>query len=243
MSKNEDKSFQELQDDYYSNNEDGYIGAQYSNILESTKELERNISETIVLKKDLSFLDAGCGDGSIIWYLQKSFPDAKFTGFDISKGMVSFARKRLPLAVSIERGDLLDMEEFSKEKFDIVYSIHTLSLFSNFEPVLLELIKSTKKHLFINSLFSDQNIDTLTTVKEPGFPEIQWNIFSMDKIEDFLVNNGASSVQFKRLHMPFDLEKPEEGMGSYTRKLSSGDRLTFSGPLYLPWYILRADFN
>ena len=239
----ENISFQKSQDDYYSNNDDGYIGAQYSNTLESTKQLYGSILEVADSKNNNSFLDAGCGDGSVINFLHKKFPDSSFSGFDISKAMVSYAKESLPINISIKKGDLLDMSEYATEKHDIVYSIHTLSLFPSFEPVLQELIKSTKSHLFVNSIFSDQNIDSFTTIKEPNFPDIQWNSFSMQRVEKYLIKNGATKVNFKRLYMPFDLTKPKEGMGSFTKELMSGERLTFSGPLFLPWYILRADFN
>lgn len=242
MSKEEEKTFQQLQDDYYTNNEDGYIGAQYQNTLESTKALCEFIKSTVNEDDNLSFLDAGCGDGSLINHFMQHFPNSSFTGFDISHGMVDFARKKLPSKVKIDHGDLLKMDRYSKEKYDIVYTVHTYSLFSDFEEVSQQLINCTRSHLFINSLFSKHNVDTLSVISEPNFPPINWNIFSMKRVEEYFMNQGAKKVTFHAFDMPIELQEPKEGMGSYTKKLEDGSYLTFSGPLFLPWYFLRVDF-
>ena len=241
-SDNDDLNFEVTADSYYSDFGDGYIGKHYDHELESTKELCRFMEETVGEKDNLTILDAGCGDGNIINYLMKRFPGSRFTGFDIARAMVDYAQKKLPNVVKIEKGDLLNMDVYAQEKFDVVYTVHTLSLFPEFEPVIKQLINSTRSHLFINSLFDDHNVDMYTIVKEPNFPQIQWNIFSKERVKKYCIEQGAKKVIFRPFNMPFPLNEPKEGMGSYTKQLIDGTYITFSGPLFLPWYLVRVDF-
>ena len=228
-------------DVYYSDFDRGYIGEQYNNENQSTKALLSFMQESISEDASVSILDAGCGDGAMLASAGRRFRNAKLAGFDIARAMIEYAREQHPKEVRIGKGDILDITSFSKEKFDVIYTVHTICLFPNFETPVRSLMNSARKHVFINSLFSPQNIDMYANVDEPGMPAVPWNIFSVKRFTEFVMLEGAKDVVFREFEMPFELEKPEEGMGSYTRQLNDGRFLTFSGPLFLPWYLVRID--
>lgn len=41
------------------------------------------------------YLDFGCGDGSLIYYMAKSFPDCKYVGYDCNPKMVELGREKI----------------------------------------------------------------------------------------------------------------------------------------------------
>lgn len=225
--------------DVYSSS--GLIGKQYKQEQESTKALCEFMLEVLPAGHTWSFLDAGCGDGSIIHSAMQRFPNARFTGFDIAPVMLDYARSKLHSSACLEQGDLRDMSRYIGEGFDVVYSVHTLSLFSEFEHVTDQMMKTARRHVFIKSMFSSHNVDMYSTIHETGRPPIAWNIFSVDRFKRCVLENGAKKVVFKPFNMPIALEDPKVGMGSYTRPLQDGTNLTFSGPLFLPWYLVRID--
>lgn len=219
----------------------GYIGKQYRKENESTRTLCDWVRECSGDSPPRSILDAGCGDGAILLSMRNCFPEARLTGFDAAEAMVSYATKNLPADIHIQKGDMLDIAGITNEKFDVVYSVHTLSLFPAFEPVLLELMRAANQSVYINSLFSRHNIDMYVNTHEEGFPPAPWNIFSMKRFSSFAMDNGAKNIEFKPFEMPVELPDKGDGMGSYTRQLADGRYLTFTGPLFLPWCFVRID--
>jgi SAM-dependent methyltransferase len=228
-------------DNLYSNNP--YVGRQHTEENASTAALCQLMSETISPVEEISLLDAGCGDGAVINSLLRRFPSAKVSGFDCSVKMLDFARRSLPESVRLGLGDLENIGDFSSEVYDVVISIHTLSLFDSFEVVLNELMKRAKRHVYVNSLFSSHDVDVKSTVYEPGIPPVSWNTWSIGRVTEFVKMLGGHNVEFRPLFMPYELSYQEKGTGSYTQKLADGRLLTFTGPVALPWYLLRIDMT
>lgn len=229
----------DIMNDVYSKS--GLIGKQYVKELESTKALCNFMLKVLPPEYPGKFLDAGCGDGSIMYSVKKRFPNSKLTGFDVAPVMLDCARRHLSDDMRLEAGDLRDMSRYINEGFDVVYSVHTLSLFSEFEPITAQMIKTASRYVFIKSLFSTHNVDMFATIYETGRQPIAWNIFSIDRFKKFVLENGAKNVFFKPFNISIELEDPLIGMGSYTRRMDNGEYLTFSGPLFLPWYLVRID--
>jgi len=213
-----------------------YMGVQYKRVNASTTALIEIMEQHIHNDEKLSLLDAGCGDGAVLYSISQTFKNLKCTGFDYSNAMVSYAIEHLPENIKILQGNIYDVDDLTRDSFDIVTCIHTLSLVDEFEKPLSQLISKANKYVFINSLFSSHNVDLKTVMREDGYPPIIWNIWSMKRFKGFALEHGAKHVEFKKFMMPYDLPFIENGTGSYTKRLSDGKRITFTGPLYLPWY-------
>lgn len=216
----------------------GYKGSQYKSMKASTQALIDIMKQKLTTDEAFTLLDAGCGDGAVIDSICNSFLNAICTGFDYSETMVSYARSHLPDRVRIGQGSIFDIGAFTPEDYDVLTSIHTLSLFDEIETPLRQLINKAKRYVFINSLFSSHNVDLKTVMHEPGYPPINWNIWSMKRFKNLALEYGANNVEFIELEMPYDLPYVNEGTGSYTKTLIDGKRITFTGPLFLPWYIV-----
>jgi 2-polyprenyl-3-methyl-5-hydroxy-6-metoxy-1,4-benzoquinol methylase len=72
-----------------------------------------------------SFFDGGCGSGQRILGLASEFPQAFFTGVDMTESSLKIARQQAELLgiknVTFRKGNLLELEE--SEKYDVVTSV------------------------------------------------------------------------------------------------------------------------
>lgn len=85
------------------------------------------------LEEDMSFLDAGCGDGRLIYELKNSGCKASLSGIDYSETAVKFARIYNP-GCDIQVDDLTANRNASEFTYDVVVSIETLE---HIKPELL----------------------------------------------------------------------------------------------------------
>ncbi|PIN94015.1 hypothetical protein COU54_00590 [Candidatus Pacearchaeota archaeon CG10_big_fil_rev_8_21_14_0_10_31_24] len=72
-----------------------------------------------VMKRDGSFLDAGCGNGFFMEFIRRLFPKVYLSGLDYSKSEVLEARKR---GFKVKQSDFGEGIDFPKDKFDLVYA-------------------------------------------------------------------------------------------------------------------------
>lgn len=81
--------------------------------------------EMLLMKRKISVLDLGCGDGSNVWNLNlpKNF---EITGVDIFKPYLELAKKR-GIYKKLIRGDVMRIN--TRRKFDIVIASHILEHF------------------------------------------------------------------------------------------------------------------
>lgn len=66
-----------------------------------------------------SVLDAGCGTGSILEMLQRDYPDARYTGIDLSSKMIEVAKRKALPGVTFLQGDCENLP-FEANSFDAV---------------------------------------------------------------------------------------------------------------------------
>ena len=86
--------------------------------------IEATVRETLrrtPLKSGQSLLDVGCGTGALLRALSKTHPDAKLTGIDPTREMLSLAGDRLPERVILKHGRAEDLPCEDKS-FDVALS-------------------------------------------------------------------------------------------------------------------------
>ena len=114
--------------------------------------------------------------------------------------------------------------------------------------MLKSLFQSTKKHLFLSSLFYDGDIDFETKVreyqKEVGENQFNYycNVYSFTRFKEFAYSLGAKDVKSYNFHINKDIPKPSiDQFSSYTLKLENGERVQVGGTIILPWKVIQID--
>ncbi len=194
-------------------------------------------------------LDVGCGAGANIFHLAQILPGFHWSGVEIA-GEVLFPIGRpfflsKGLEVDLKVGDFYKLEDyFGGKKFDLVLSIHTLLSHSTYDAHLDQLLSLTKGWLFVSSLFTDFNVDVNIEVTDYTWPEDcpnpgNYNVYSLSRFRKACEAKGCKQFVSRDFVIDIDLPPPENrGLGTYTRKLEGGQRLTFTGPIFLPWKVV-----
>ncbi len=101
-----------------------------------------------VLPRSFSnLIDVGCGEGYLLYALQKKWKDAQYFGFDLTQGRITATQKNVPSALLL-RGDVLHLP-FPDNAFDIVVCSELLEHMEAYQHVVDELLRITRKRLVI----------------------------------------------------------------------------------------------
>jgi hypothetical protein len=220
---------------------------QYSQLKRSTLHLREFVTRVLADEEPpAEVLDAGSGAGAIMLQLADLFPAAHWTGLDRDEELVRRGRERLdPARFTMLSGDLFRLEErFGAKRFDLCFSIMTLSWIEDYERAVEQMMVVTKGWLFILNLFGDTELDAFIRMRgrldgpHHGFEE-HYNIYSLPRFREFCHGSGAAEVIAEPFEIDVDLPRPEHGgMGTWTERAEDGRRLQFSGPLSMPWWFV-----
>lgn len=114
----------------------------------TTKDLEikwPSVKSAIPLKKNLKFLDFGCGRGDLTERIMKINPSMKLTGVDVSKIALQQASKRFPKGkfFIVEDGEKLP---FNDDSFDFIVATDVLEHVYNTKHTFKELYRVLKQN-------------------------------------------------------------------------------------------------
>jgi hypothetical protein len=98
------------------------------------------------------------------------------------------------------------------------------------------------------SLFYDGPVDAVVKtydysrpLQEADHTEKFYNIYSLERVSRFFNGKGYDKFEFYPFDIDIDLSRPKKcGMGTYTERLESGQRLQISGPVLMSWYFILA---
>lgn len=213
---------------------------------------EQIIAPHLSGRHDVRVLDACAGMGDLSYYLQRLNPDARFVCSDRAAFLLEAGRPHFVSSpnVTFQVADIHAMRPvFGDKAFDVAVCKQTLSWLPDYRDAVRELMAVTREAVFISSLFYDGRIDAEIRIREwrspAGLdgPTGFYNVYSLPEFRDFCIANGATDVAGFDFNIGIDLPRPAslDRMGSFTKRLDSGQRLLFSGPVYLPWKIVRID--
>lgn len=216
---------------------------------EMDKLLEKLITPYIK-SKSLKILDACCGIGYISYFLSEISPNSTFFGVDQTPYLIEEAKKLCSdkKNISFEITDVYDLPARFPKKFDISISWRTLSWLPYYDQMLKDLFAVTKDHIFLSSLFYDEDIDFEIKVrefkKETGKEHFNdyYNVYSFPRFQKFVYGLNAKKIEVCDFEINIDIPKPPiDQMSAYTIKMENGKRLQISGAIILTWKIIRID--
>lgn len=220
---------------------------QHKELYESTYRLVE-ITDNF-LKSSISFdrmVDIGCGAGANTIYLKQHYPNATVHGIDKDSELLTlaekFRRESMAEIVFLEK-DIASLTDSSLE-YDGIYSFQSIS-FLDMNPYKAVSIlgRCAKKWISFSSLIYDGPIDSnivINDFSDAKNPFISpYNILSKDRIFQILKELKYERIMYEPFRIASTLNFKDKGMGS-TTKIVDGEKLLFSGPLYLPYGFIVA---
>lgn len=232
-----------------------YHERQWTEPYRSTEVFCDWLEELGILKLDSEqrILDACCGMGANTYYMAKRYPHCTFVGVDENQPAIGGAYSVIANKPTAPRlffwpHNAFDLPKPIRKIFNGVICLQTLSWLKQYTEALQNLCLMQVEWIAFSSLFYDGPVSCdITVMENPSTNDFEegkqqfYNIYSLPVVRKFLENAGYSRVTAKPFEIDIDLPKPDHKlMGTYTRKLDTGERLQQSGPLLMPWYFVLA---
>lgn len=200
-----------------------------------------------LINKQQRILEAGCGYGRLIYFLNKLVPDQNYTGIDYVPELIKMGSNRFSKQKNINFLclDFFQLPAKFTKFFDISISYKTLSWLPDYQQVLKQLVKVTKRKIYITSLFYDGDIDFMTKiyqdakVNRTNFTYL--NTYSLPKFKLYCKTLGVKKIKVSDLHLNLDLSKPinQNQLKTYTQLLKTDERLEITGTNILNWKLIE----
>lgn len=182
-------------------------------------------------------LDVACGAGANIVHLRQRL-GGTWSGLDIDDTLVELGQQR---GLDLVQGDLHALEgTFGPNVFASSFSLMTLSWLDDYERAVEQMLAVTDGWVFASSLFAESEFDALVEVRDRDASHVyNYNVYSLARFEAFCRRQpGVTEFVAEPFEIDIDLERPARGMGSWTERTMDGRRITFSGPVWMPWWFV-----
>jgi SAM-dependent methyltransferase len=198
--------------------------------------------------KNLKILEAGCGYGRLLYFLNQYDQNQFYFGIDyvpelITAGKKIFANNQ---NVHLERQDFMKLPDKYNKFFDIAISYKTLSWLPYYETVVRQLINVTRNKIFITSLFCDEDVDYLVKIytdaqNNTGESFSFLNTYSLAKFKKYCYGLGAKDIKTTNMTIDVDLPKPvnQEKLTTYTITTTDQHRLEVTNNIILNWKLIE----
>lgn len=145
----------------------------------------KNINQIIDQTENISrILDAACGEGLVVKYIQDCQPNLNIDGFDISAQSVAYAKQILP-DNNFFIGDILNIK-IKDNSYDLVMALEVLEHLASPLKALKELSRVSKKYVLISvpfePWFSIGNLLSGKNIKRLGQDEDHRQFWTKRKI-------------------------------------------------------------
>ena len=241
-----DKSMNQRQEEWLNLKHEDYHSGQFGEPYRSTIKFCDWIDEQHLIDNEAGakpILDVGAGQGANLSYFADRYPDRSFQGLElnqelVTKGNLIFQDMKKPCR--LDQGDLYDFPGHYNQQFDGLVCLQTLSWLPSFESAMNSLFSLEPNWIGISSLFFDGELNCTIRVDDlQNSRECYYNVYSLSLFESYCKQQGYEFVKWKRFIIDKDLPSANpRGLGTYTKKLESGERMQFSGPLNMPWYFV-----
>lgn len=222
---------------------------QYEQCYEMTSQLLDFMDRCTAGVGKRAILDVACGAGANVYQMLKRWPGCNMTGVDIDADLVAYARSRVPASDAhrclYQEMNLFDLPvQYDASAFNIITLVQTLQMFGpdEYDEVLRALIRVAGEWVFLTALFTDKRMDVTSLIRdyvrfgEESKETINYNIYCMSRFRRICEQLGVKECIFQDFSISIDLVGPPEGgIGTYTLKMADGERLQFSGAVFMPW--------
>lgn len=211
-------------------------------------EQQKKLEEVLMQKEDITgeclVGDFGCGGGSLSFYLNQKYPQAKFELMDFNKDAVALAQSHFEGLKNfhVTQGNLEELH-YKDNTFDYVFLWQTLSWLTNPEKVLQEIKRVLKPGgiVYISALVNyDHDVDLLTQVfdhtRDSGNVGVFYNTYSKRTINKWL---GLDEVEYLKFVPENHFYYEGKGLGSFTIDSEKG-KLQVSAGMLMNWSFIRA---
>ncbi len=192
-------------------------------------------------------LDACCGYGRLIHFLNEYDPDQEYVGIDYVPLLIAQARVHFAESENIrfEERDVMKLADYYGKEFSIAINYKTLSWLSYYETLVDQLVKVTKDKIYITSLFYDGPYDFISKIydcSQSGSDSYSYlNTYSYPKFQRFCKALGVKEVNAIDMKLDFDLPKPADRsvLQTFTVLTAEGSRLEMTGVIGLNWKLIQ----
>jgi 2-polyprenyl-3-methyl-5-hydroxy-6-metoxy-1,4-benzoquinol methylase len=214
--------------------------------MESTKQLVELVRQ--VYEPGFTVLDVGCAAGHYFNGLSRIDPELKYTGVDATVKYIDFARQHFKsnLNIRFEYGDIFDLHAPTLAS-DIVFCCNVILHLPDFRVPLENLLKVTKKHLFIRTLISDKTYlnkflytDDFDQYGNP-INFVHQNTYSFSLLENFIKKQGKFSIEL--IKDKFESENIKKEFTNFSSQQSAVTRIVgdkqIAGNVIFEWQWLK----
>ena len=190
--------------------------------------------------------DIACGGGASV-HLADLYPQAKFTMVDANEDAISLARQATEkFNATCNVGDIYNLA-LDSDSCDLVICWQTLSWLDKPEFALRELVRICKPGglILASSLFNlNHDVDVYSKVIDHTRASsglgmsYDYNTYSLRTVQEWL-SGLVADFKIHEFSIPEDLTHTGHGIGTYTVKLETGNRLQISAGMLLNWGILE----
>lgn len=195
-------------------------------------------------------LDACCGYGRLIYFMNEFDNSQSYIGIDYMDELINLGKQLFNNQENIRFicNDIMNIGNKFEKSFDISINYKTLSWLEQYETIIEQLIKVTKKKIYITSLFWDGDIDFITKIYQNASTNNEeytfLNTYSLKKFSNYCIGLGAKEVNSENMHINIDLESKsnESELSTYTKKIAPCNgvkRLEFTGNVLLNWKLIE----
>ncbi|MDC0233045.1 methyltransferase domain-containing protein [Pelagibacteraceae bacterium] len=154
------------------------------------------------LNSEIKILDIGCGNGNLIYYLNKKLPKAKITAIDIDKKLLSIVKKNTSKNNTILHKDI--NKKFTKiiDKFDIIIAAGVMAIFDDTDKFFYNIKKNLKNNgrIFLFGNFTKNPLNIYIKYEElsklPNVLQSGFNVYSINHIKKKFNNKKISIYPF-----------------------------------------------
>ena len=222
-----------------------YFNSSLSKRTEQQKLLEKMLIERGVAPQSIA--DIACGGGGASLHLSALYPQSKFTMIDANEDAIVLAQQATAhINASCSVGDIYDIA-LDSDSYDLVICWQTLSWLDRPEAALRELIRICKPggSVWASSLFNlHHDVDVYSKVIDHTRPSSRlsmsydYNTYSLHTLHEWL-SGLVTDFKIHEFNIQTDLTYKQRGIGTYTVKLETGERLQISAGMLLNWGILE----